>query len=148
MKRTYFHDYPSCTRTYATLCIYHDELEANVITELLGIEPTYSQKKGDFLRKGHFTETGGWFLKTLDVIYSRDVRYHIDILLKMINNKKHNLKLLREQGYDIRIFCFWESATGNGGPLLDYQLMSTLGELCIDVSFDIWFDLNYLEERT
>jgi len=138
--RTYFHDYSSCSRTYATLCIYHDDLVPSQITKLLGVEPSCSQQKGDVRRKGQLAPIGGWFLKTKDVIDSRDLRYHIDALLQELGPKQNSLKLLREQGYDIRLSCFWESATGNGGPLLDYQLMSVLGELSIDLHFDIWFD--------
>ncbi len=138
--RTYFHDYPSCSRTYATLCIYHQDLVPSQITQLLGVKPSCSQIKGEVLRKGQVAPIGGWFLKTRDVIDSRDLRYHIDALLQKLGPQREILKLLRERGYDIRISCFWESATGNGGPLLDYQMMSELGELSIDIHFDIWFD--------
>lgn len=137
----YIHDYPSCSRTYATLCIYHDDLIPSKITKLLGIKPSYSQKKGDAhdTRKGRTAPVGGWFLTTRDIIESRDVRYHITILTSKVAMKQNCFKLLRDQGYDIRISCFWESASGNGGPLLDYKIMSVLSELFIDVHFDVWF---------
>ncbi len=140
----YIHNYPSCLRTYATLCIYHHDLEPSKITTLFGVEPSRSQIRGTPLenRQGkHLATVGAWFLTSKDMVISRDVRFHIDYLLERFKGREDNFRFLHKNSYKIQMNCFWESTSGNGGPLLDYKTMSTLGKLFIDVHFDVWFDL-------
>lgn len=141
--KDYDHNYSSCSKTFATFCIYHNDLIPNDITARLNIEPSSSHKKGDIstTRKGHIMPIGNWCLTTKYIITSQDVRYHIDALLAQIKDKKSTIKLLQDNGYDMCISCFWVSSSGNGGPTIDHRTMSELGELCIDVDFDIWFDI-------
>lgn len=136
----FIHNFPSCSRTYATLCIYHASADPQEVTAILKIKPDSSQKVGELIRRGKKATVSGWFLGTKDVLKSKDVRAHIEGLLDKISKKKKELEKLRATGYEMRISCFWESASGNGGPILDHEFMKRLSEFPFELHFDIWFD--------
>jgi Domain of unknown function (DUF4279) len=141
MNREYSHDYATCGETYATLCVYHHDLDPEAVTALLGLQPSRAQRRGD-LRKPNSTHPvpiGGWFLTTEDELDSRDVRYHIDALLDKLRDKGGELQRLAQDGCTIRINCYWESAHGHGGPMLWPETMRLLGELGIELGFDVYF---------
>ncbi len=129
----------TCSRTYATLCIYHDSADPREITNVLKLIPERSQKAGGLTSSNRKARTSGWFLGTKDVCSSKDFRTHIRWILKKLTNKKKELQTLCESGYEIWVYCFWESTHGNGGPILDHGLIKHLSEFPIDLFFDIWF---------
>ncbi|ELA8118516.1 DUF4279 domain-containing protein [Vibrio parahaemolyticus] len=131
----YIDDYKSCNRTYATLLIYPGEISADTVTHLLGLEPTRTSKAEDFPVK----IVNGWFLSSKGHVQSKDSRRHIDYLLGLILPLKDKLEELKDTGACIEICCYWESASGNGGPTMSPPQMSILGELEIELWWDIWF---------
>ena len=134
------HDFASCSRTYATLSIYHDTLDPALMTKLLKSVPDRSQKSGDIIRPGKRARVSGWFLGTQQLSQSRDLRFHLELILEKISTKKRELKKLKKMGCQIWIMCFWESAAGNGGPILDHEVLGRLSEYPIDLHYDIWCD--------
>lgn len=134
------HDFPSCSMTYSSLCIYHQSADPLEITKLLQIEPDESQKAGDLRRPGKVAKISGWFLRTKDICTSKDVRAHIEFILSKLDSKKIELQKLVDTSYEIQIWVFWVSAAGNGGPYLDHQFMKRLADFPIDLNFDICFD--------
>lgn len=133
------HGFESCSRTYATLCIYHDDVPPEEITSHLGITPDRTVRKGQILRLGTALRNG-WFYGTLDRIDSKDLGFHIHSLANELKDKRQQLFELERKGYEIRIMCFWASTSGNGGPVFDHQLLVELSEIPVDVHFDVWFD--------
>jgi hypothetical protein len=103
----YVDDYATCHRTYATLVIVHPDLEPDVVTEGLGIQPSRAHRRGDIrnpLAKRPFIHPrGGWFLSSEGAVQSRDVRRHIDWLLDQVEPKGDVLKQLQ---YDHRLSEF------------------------------------------
>ena len=138
----YDDDYPTCVRTYASLRILHDDLEPDRVTRLLGIEPSESQVKGaayiNSIGREKMAEIGGWFLSTEGVIASRDLRRHVDCILDKLVGKDESLKRLQADGNEIDVFCYWLAAEGHGGPTLSPAIMRRLGELEIEIGFDIY----------
>jgi len=134
--------YPTCSRTYAGLRIYHDDLDPERITGLLGIEPSRTQVKGWVTTSRSGREfsppIGGWFLSTKDVIASRDARRHVDWILERLAGKDGTLRRLQAEGNRMDVFCFWQSAHGEGGPTLSPAVMRRLGELELEIGFDIY----------
>src|SRR5262245_36719228 len=135
MTRDYSHHYPTCGETYATLCIYHHDLDPDAVSQLLELPPTRSHRRGD-VRKSKSPNPiaapiGAWFLCTEDVSQSRDVRFHIDLLLGMLAEKGAAIRQLAAQGCQLRINCYWESAHGHGGPMIWPETMGRLAELGI-----------------
>ena len=134
----YQDDYPTCEETYATLRIYHDELDPEQISKALSLTPSDAQRKGDALSSGRVLPTGGWFLSSKDRVTSKDIRRHIVWILDQLDANKEALSLLQNQHYEMNIFCFWASASGHGGPQLDHEIMKRLASLRLDVGFDLY----------
>lgn len=136
----YIHDFTSCSRTYATLCIYHDSMDTNEVTKILKLKPDHVTKIGDYLRKDKSIKIAGWFLGTQDILDSRDMRAHVEWLLAKLNRKKKAMQILSKMGFTTRISIFWESSSGNGGPIIDNELAVKLAKYDIDLYFDIYFE--------
>ena len=131
----YLDNYQACNRTYATLLIYPGEASIESISFTLGLKPTHTSEAQDLPRK----KLRGWFLSTQESINSKDSRRHIDHLIDLILPLIEKLDKLRESGVRIEICCFWESASGNGGPTMSPTQMKALGELNLELWWDIWF---------
>jgi hypothetical protein len=86
----YRDDYPTCEETYATLCIYRDDLEPNVVTERLGVSPSKTQRKGETGLLDS-VPVGGWFLSSKGHVESRDVRRHIVWVLDQLAESEDDL---------------------------------------------------------
>ncbi|WP_136525380.1 DUF4279 domain-containing protein [Geomonas ferrireducens] len=134
-------DYPTCEETSAVLRIFSDEIDPREITELLGVEPSSIQIKGERKypnRAEYINKENGWFLHSEDNVESKDLRRHLDWLLSKMNNCHSQLRELASKGAEITIFCPWRSASGHGGPTMDPQQMKVLGDLGIEVVFEFW----------
>jgi hypothetical protein len=108
------------------------------ITHLLDITPSRVRVKGEKSSLGVIPKNG-WFLGTQDEVDSKDVRAHVMDLIKRLDNCDEHLQKLKESGCELRFNCFWESASGNGGPILDHEIIKEIGKLPVDIDFDIWF---------
>ena len=134
----YDDNYPTCKVTYATLRIYHDELEPDVVSSRLVLRPSESQKKGQALGPNRVAPLGGWFLSSQDQVISKDVRRHVAWILDQMEGRKDQFLKLQDEGYETDIFCYWLSASGHGGPELDPELMQRLVSLRLPIGFDIY----------
>ena len=133
-------DYPSCEETYATLRVFSEASTAADITEALGVEPTEFFSKGDsFGGKGQLRSHSGWLLSTRGHVTSRDARRHLAWLLERLRAKKDALESLRNSGAELDISCYYVSM-GQGGPAMSAEQMLELGNLGLDVWWDIYFD--------
>lgn len=134
----FIHNYPSCARTYATLCIYHRSLEPKEITAMLNLNPDRVVKKGELSAIGTIP-SNGWFVTTQAKTNSRDLRFHIALLMKKLMSRRKKLVSLHKKGCELRLMCFWESASGNGGPCFDHVILQKMSTLPLDLDLDIWF---------
>ena len=139
----YDDSYATCSRTHATLCIYlPGQSNPNEITEKLGIQPSRTQVKGE-VRNGRVRNwPTAWFLESKEKVTSKEVRRHIDWLLEQLDGKSEVIRELQTDGSEIHLSCFWEPAVGDGGPMLDPELIKKLASLNIGIAFDIYFDDN------
>ena len=135
---TFQDDYPTCERTYVTFRLFHDELDPDVISRTLQISPSEAHRRGDQLRSGRSLPVGSWFLSSEKAVSSRDVRRHIVWILNQIECRKNELVSLRNEGYEMDLFCFWASMSGHGGPELNHEIMNRLASLQLDISFDVY----------
>ena len=134
----YDDNYPTCKKTYATLRIYHDALEPEVVSSRLVLEPSKSQRKGQTLGPNRVARLGGWFLSSQDQVNSKDVRRHIAWILDHMAGSKDEFLKLQDEGYETDLFCYWLSASGHGGPELDPELMQRLVSLRLPIGFDVY----------
>jgi Domain of unknown function (DUF4279) len=133
--------YPTCERTYATLCIYlPDQCNPGTITNILGIKPTRIQIKGEVHQGAVKQWPSAWFLSSEGCIESKDVRRHVDWLIEHLASKEGIIHKLQAMGSKISISCYWLSSKGNGGPALSPITMRRLAELEIEIWFDVYFD--------
>ena len=137
----YDDSYPTCSRTHATLCIYlPDSINPSELTEKFGIQPSKTQIKGE-VRSGRVRNwPTAWFLESKEKVESKEVRRHIDWLFEQLKGKSEVIRELQINGSEIHLYCFWESALGHGGPMLDSEILRKIASLNIGISFDIYFD--------
>ncbi|MHB8859931.1 MAG: DUF4279 domain-containing protein [Thermoleophilia bacterium] len=141
--KKYDDKYATCARTYATLRVFHENLDPDEISKILGISYTRAYRKGDPHSKAN-PETvkrhyGAWLLDSKHHVNSRDSRRHIDWLLDQLEERSEAIHYLFSEGCKIDFFCFWESAHGHGGPTISPNQSTRLGKMNIDLMFDVYF---------
>ncbi|MHB8966988.1 MAG: DUF4279 domain-containing protein [Thermoleophilia bacterium] len=138
----YDDSYETCAETYATLCIYHEDLDPEEINLILGLESSWSCRKGDPVSKKEPDRSqhrqGAWLLSTEGRIDSKDSRRHIVWLLGQVENKSEILTDLQNNSYEMRISCFWVSKHGHGGPIVSTEECERLSRLGIELYFDFY----------
>lgn len=121
----------ACARTYVTLCIYGSDADTmNRMADEIKISPTRTSNKNGLL---------GWFFDT-EELDSVDVADHLDLLLRELEACGVDMKKIKAMGCWYRIFCFWSSVSGNGGPALGPKQMAALASWDMELHFDLWFD--------
>ncbi len=137
----YDDSYPTCSRTYATLCIYlPDTSDPNLLSEKLELQPSRTQIKGE-IRNGKVKQwPTSWFLESTEKVQSKDLRRHIDWILEQLSDKIEIIQQLQGADSEIHISCFWASATGHGGPMLDQDILKRIAKLSIGITFDMYFE--------
>jgi hypothetical protein len=111
------------------------------MTAALGLRPHWTALRGEPAGLGRTVPHNLWARGTRDRFRSRDVRFHIDNILDALRGRERRIEQLRKQGCEIAISCFWQSASGNGGPAFDPAMMRRLARYSIELQFDIWFDV-------
>lgn len=136
----YNEDYETCETTHATFRIYlPDDYDPNTLSEKLEIQPSRVQIKGE-TRNGKIKQyPTAWFFESTEHIQSKELRNHIDWILDQIETKSEVIYELQSINAQIDISCFWVSAFGHGGPMLDSRILKRIADLKIGVSFDIYF---------
>jgi hypothetical protein len=135
-------DNPNCADTFASLRLFGDELQPDQVTSLLGVGPTDSAPKGlvvvSSTGKERRAPTGRWVLSSEGQVASRDLQQHIEWLLKHLNG--YHGSLLELPGVrSADVFCYWLSATGNGGPELSPEVLRWLAARGLTLGFDLYF---------
>lgn len=119
--------YASADETFATLAGYSPlDSDPQVLNAVLG-EPATSTD-------------GGWFLESREFISSRDLRRHLNWILDFAEPESSLLDRLRSEGWEFVVLCFWRSAFGHGGPVLDATTLRRLSKLALDLQFDLYFN--------
>ena len=135
-------NYATCSYTQVWLRVLNEQLDHQEISDLLGLEPTKFSLAGEVVSRtsGRKRKYSGWFLESDGQVESRDSRDHFAWLLERIAGKGSVLKELSSRGYLVDICCRWDSACGQGGPSMNPEQMVQLGELGVELWFDIYFD--------
>ena len=117
-----------------------ENLQPDSVTSVLGIQPTKTQLRGGQSRSrpGPPHKNAGWFLESAGQVQSRDSRRHLDWLLTKLHGKAAAIAQLIEQGNLVDICIRWDSI-GHGGPTLSPTHMTQLGELGVELWFDVYF---------
>ena len=135
-------NYASCSDTHAWLRVIDEALDLAEVTANLGVGYSKCIKVGD-LKSAKLDKRythSGWFLESAGQVDSRDLRDHLGWLLEHLAGKGAPLQEFLARGYLVDICCRWDSAWGHGGPTLDPAQLRQIGDLGLEVWFDIYFD--------
>ncbi len=134
----YDDDHMSCARTHATLRVYSTTLDPDAISEAVGARPSRSFRVGDsFGRQSRTRDINAWFLYSEDQVSSRDLRRHLDWLMDSVDGSGL-IRLIQQSGAEADIFCYWESRSGQGGPILSPIQMSRMSRLGLHLILDLY----------
>ena len=135
--------YPSCDRTCAELRIYPAARDVVDVSAIMCLSPTESGNAGEVRStlngKSRTVKKTHWVLSSEQYVTSKDLRTHLDWLLRKVSQSTAGLANLSQDGTKISIICIWWSATGQGGPTLWPEQLRGLADLGLEVGFDIQF---------
>jgi hypothetical protein len=129
-----------------TLYVSGDDLDPREITELLGLQPRSSWRRGDrsfkVNRKGEttteptglFHRRGLWKRPIEESKQSWKVSEQLVDWCEVLQHCGSALKSLRERGYNIRIDCYIDE-----GPLVLFELPLSLLERLVDLGISLSF---------
>jgi hypothetical protein len=137
-------NYPSCESTFVELLVYLEEGDVAFVTDLLGLEPSNYQNKGDSIEnsRGFYrvARSSYWCISSEGKVSSKDLRHHLKWLLDSLKTKELALARLQKSfGVTITVNCNWWSSSGFGGPTLWPEQMELLAKLNLECTFDIYF---------
>ena len=146
----YDDSYGTCYESHVKLLIYTGETDPDFVTQRLGVTPTSISKKGDIIRtklgRTRVTNNNIWLLSSEEKVDSKDLRRHLDWLMKKLVPAEKALKSIQNlAGITMTIKCVWWSAHGHGGPALWPEQMKAMAALNLECGFDIYFVSETLE---
>ena len=122
----------------AALRIFSETFEVEQITALVGLKPTRFYAKGDLVsaRSPQLRRTNAWLLKS-GVAEDQGIDVHLGWLLDLVGSKADALRTLRET-CKVDLFCGFSSTHGQGGTVLDKDLLGRLSALGLDLKIDLY----------
>jgi hypothetical protein len=134
-------DYPTCERCYATLCIDSGESDPTFITTHVDIEPTTLRIKGQpaypWTRRVNMLNL--WELSSQERVKSKDLRDHLEWIFEKLEARGDRVESLRQMGCDFRVWCYWLSREGHGGPTFSVPQVEKLARFRFEVLLDVYF---------
>ena len=136
-------NYEGCDECRASLLIYPDYVHPDDVSRILKLEPKKKNVIGkeitNSLGRTRKITVSGWFLSSEKFVQSKDIRDHLDWLLRKILPSKNGLMQLQNiEGIKMGIDCVWW-AKGGGGPTLWPEQMKIMADLNLECAFDISF---------
>lgn len=132
----------NCLIAHATFRVLGDDLDPDVVTRLLGIEPTQALRRDQLVPTAtnvRRQETGVWLLKSEGKVSSTSLERHLIYLLDRIEPQLAALAAYLAAGEATAdFFCFWLSATGHGGPILSADVMRRVGATGAELGIDFY----------
>ncbi len=134
---------PNCSKCYASLRLFGDNIVPDDISKLLGVIPNYKVVKGKEVispsGKQRIAPTGCWILNS-EQNKSTDLDEHINWLLDQVSRTEYPVALRHIVGVEkMDIFCYWSSATGQGGPEFLVETLCRLSSMGLKLGLDIYF---------
>jgi hypothetical protein len=123
--------------TYVTLRITKLGMSAANVTARLGIEPTHSHDAGDQRPRGGAPFRHAMWSLSTESEGRGSLDEHLAMLLDRLESKRTILVEMAADGFKMDWFCF-VSVEGNGGIVLEADLLRRLSALPIDLGLDIY----------
>lgn len=129
-----------------SLRIWRTQIDPNIITQTLGLDPDGAFRKGDQHRTRDGRTTSRIYDETFWNKRISEAWYPptnlSDQLARTVTELERNaafLRSLRDEGAHIEFFVGWFFRR-NSGDVIGHALMERLGRLGIDLSFDVYDD--------
>jgi len=103
------------------------------------MSPTIEREARDNRYSGESIRGSHWGLSSQNLVDSCDSEKHIAYILDQLAGHEKQVRELLNVGWIGRVFVFWVSASGHGGPRLSPEIMRRLVELNLPVDYDIYF---------
>ncbi|HJU17838.1 MAG TPA: DUF4279 domain-containing protein [Stellaceae bacterium] len=135
-------------KVFASLGFVGDRLQPQHVTDILGISPTKSWRKGELFRPGPrspeiVAHTGTWWLSTEGLVASQDLEVHLAFLVALIlpeGDSDHRLAQLQELIHDesvaAHVGCFWHGKPGARPPAIPPFAVAAFNRLPAEIETD------------
>jgi hypothetical protein len=135
-------------KVFASLGLVGDRLQPQHVTDILGISPTKSWRKGELFRPGPrspeiVARTGAWWLSTEGLVASPDLDEHLAYLVALILPKGDGDRLarlqglMREESAAAHVGCFWHGEAGAQPPVIPPFAVAAFNRLPAEIEIDI-----------
>lgn len=137
--------------TYATLRIYHADLDPALVSDLFELVPTKAWKMGDkvIVENGGKdsrtpseieAQTGGWLLSSKHSVQSKNAMKHIEWMIDQLSGHGNSILKLQQAGFTLDLVIAWFSDSWNTCPALTPDLMLQVANLRLPLWFDVYLD--------
>lgn len=134
-------------KIFASLGFVGDRLEPQDVTQILGIAPTKSWRKGELFHPGPrspeiLAYTGAWWLSTEGLVRRHDLEAHLDFLVALISpegDRGERLRRLREilqEGATASVSCFWHGEAAARPPVIPASVVAAFNRLPAEIEAD------------
>jgi hypothetical protein len=131
---------PNCEYTHASFRLGGDGLVTADVETRTGLTGDFSAEK-DQLRKSAGRAIrqpkGVWYISSKDRVGSTNLERHILYLLEILEPvKRQLLDVVHEQSLSADFYCYWVSATGQGGPEVTAETLGRISDLDATLGFE------------
>jgi len=134
---------PNCEATHATFRLIGDSLKPTEVEAALGIQGDFGVARDEIRRGGIVAKrtvrqpTGVWYLTTEGKPGSTSVERHLIYLLEQVEPVSERLaQLVDRASLTADLYCYWVSATGQGGPAVSAETLDRIARLSAELSFE------------
>jgi hypothetical protein len=134
---------PNCEATHASFRLIGDSLHPPDVEKALRIRGDFSAPKGQIRRAGRLVHrtvrqpTGVWSLTTDGKLACTSIERHLRFLLDQLEPVRENLAtLVRDAALHADFYCYWVSATGQGGPAVSAETLGRIASLSAELDFE------------
>jgi hypothetical protein len=134
---------PNCDATHASFRLTSDGLIPDVVESATGLAADFGAAKGELRASRSGREirqrTGVWLISSEGQVESTSLERHIRYLLEKVEPVMGKLlAVAREQGATADFYCYWVSASDQGGPGIGPETLGRMSELQGILAFDIY----------
>jgi len=146
-------DATGTVKAFATLRFAGDLLDPSELTQLLQRKPKLGYKKGQPYRTGprgpeQIGKTGLWYFSTKDVLKSRSLQEHLNLIGAMLTGSSSHgeearlltlQQIVERQSLRPVVTCFWHGAAGATSPTVPLAFETLLKRIHgeIETDFDV-----------
>jgi hypothetical protein len=123
-----------------SLGVYGDDLDPDMVTAMLGAQPSRCHRKDDLLHpdRGIRARTGAWLLESGPPV-QQELEQHISKLLAQVTPDLNTWRQLADL-FDLKIWCMLTVLDWNRGCDLSSELLHQLADRRLGLGFDIYAD--------